>query len=118
MTSPVIQYVSARADRDWVRQAACRDADPAQFTPTIAVTRSKQYFQERAEKEAAARRWCTDCPVLAACAAAADDRREEGVWGGALRHRDHHVGRYVADLLIEQAPPSTRTRGRTAEVAS
>lgn len=48
----------------------------------------------------------------------AENRARRAAKAGALRHRDHHVGRYVADLLIEQAPPSTRTRGRTAEVAS
>lgn len=109
--------VAVQVERGWRDKAACRFAGPARFAPTISGPSARQYDREVAEREAAARRWCASCPVIRSCATAADEMIEVGLWAGSLRRRDHHLGRYVADPLIEQAPASRRTRNY-GEVAS
>lgn len=118
MTAPTVGLDSVTVERDWRDRAACRSADPAEFAPTISTPQARHHHVERAQREAAARRWCASCPVLASCAAMADVNAEEGLWGASLRRKDHHLGRYVADPLIEQAPPSRRTRNYGAVVTS
>lgn len=110
MTAPAVDLDSVSVGRGWRDRAACRFADPAEFAPTISTPQSRQYDRERAERESAALRWCAQCPVVASCSIAADDMAEVGLWGGSLRRKDHHLGRYVADQLIPQAPASRRTR--------
>lgn len=87
--------------------AACRDADPRLFDPTVATPTSRQYPNERAQREAAALRYCAGCPALRVCADEADTHRDGGVRGGSLRHHDANTGGYTADPLIPGAP-STR----------
>ncbi len=110
MSAPTVQLDTVSVERGWRDKAACRFADPAEFAPTISTPRSSQYDRERAEREATALRFCASCPVLRSCGIAADDMAEVGLWAGSIRRKDHHEGRYVADLLIPSAPASRRTR--------
>jgi hypothetical protein len=110
VSAPTLHGDTVTVEREWRDRAACRFADPAEFAPTISTPQSRHYERERAEREAAALRWCASCPVIASCSAMADVNGEEGVWGGSLRRKDHHLGRYVADPLIPEAPASRRTR--------
>jgi hypothetical protein len=114
MSTPTISTAETHRGREWVDQAACRVADPRDFAPAVATSRSSQYDKEREARTATALRWCATCPVLAACARQADLNGEEGLWGASLRTKDHHEGRYVVDRLIEQAPASQRTSNRKA----
>lgn len=66
---------------DWVRQAACRGADPGLFFPSAASA---------VPAEAAA--LCASCPVSSECLGAAG---EYGVWGGRSE-RDRGAGRLPA----------------------
>lgn len=97
---------------------ACRDADPAAFF-TAGIPR-REGAPDRATREnltATAWRYCHGCPLLRVCAAAADDRMEVGLWGGALRRRTHiNAGDYLVDPLIPSAPPSRHTQ--TGEAAA
>lgn len=65
-------------DREWVQDAACRDADPDVFMPS-----------KGAHTEAtAAKAICGRCPVIEECATWALDNGERfGIWGG-LSERD------------------------------
>ncbi len=110
MSAPTVQLDTVTVERGWRDKAACRFADPAEFAPTISTPQARHHHVERAQREAAARRWCASCPVITSCSAMADANGEEGLWGGSLRRKDHHIGRYVADQLISEAPASRRTR--------
>ena len=81
----------------WREHAACAGADPESFSPV------EWWTTDEAEVvEAAARRWCAGCPVLAACARFADTSRHTGLWGGGMRRIKS--GRYVWHPMIEAAP--------------
>lgn len=62
--------------RNWMLQAACRDADPELFYPSDDV-----------ETAPDAEKFCHGCPVAAECLDAALNRNERGVWGGTTEHR-------------------------------
>ncbi len=62
-------------DATWENLAACREVPNAGDT----------FFSEDIGEIAAAKRVCTECPVLAPCLEGALTRREPwGVWGGQL----------------------------------
>ncbi len=62
-------------DRCWEDSAACRGVTHA----------ADMFFSEDLGDIAAAKRICTDCPVLGPCLQGALERREPwGVWGGQL----------------------------------
>lgn len=66
---------ATRLDAGWMDQAACaRHPHPEVFDPDATST-------EQAEALAT----CARCPVIAACAAAADRLDARGVWGGRRR---------------------------------
>lgn len=59
------------ADRSWMADAACRDADPDQWFPSAGLP------------TAMALAVCNGCPVRERCADYADAHYERhGVWGG------------------------------------
>lgn len=69
----------------WADQGMCRDV------PDLFYNSEDEPKSLRRRKEAAAKKLCGQCPVLAECAAHAEENRElYGVWGGmteAERHR-------------------------------
>jgi hypothetical protein len=86
---------------EWQRRAACKTADPDDFTPAYPT----------AEKVAAVRnRYCAGCPVRAQCGIWAASRRQTGIWGG--RYLD---GGVTLDLRGRPAPSAPRrTRAENA----
>lgn len=72
----------------WMREAACRHADPALF------------FPERTDNVAAAvagaRVICGSCPVSGECLRWAVDNDESGVWGGTTERERRRVPRSAA----------------------
>ncbi len=73
----VFHSTSTEAARSWKVFAACRDADPEVFFPT--VQRGVQ-----ADVYAEALRFCARCPVVSDCLASAMDNGDlyDGVFGG------------------------------------
>lgn len=69
----------------WADRGRCRDV------PDLFYNAEDEPKSVRRRKEAAAKKLCEQCPVLAECAAHAQANRElYGVWGGmseAERHR-------------------------------
>ncbi len=66
----------ATVQLSWAVQAACRDADPNYFFPPDGAER-------RAEREALAKRICSQCVVRIDCLELALNRGESyGIWGG------------------------------------
>jgi WhiB family redox-sensing transcriptional regulator len=86
-------------DLAWHQHAACRGADPAQFFPVEDPGRGRN---DRPLAAAAARRWCSQCPVVDTCKAWADAAEEIGVWGGTVRWRDGNRYR-IRNLLQREA---------------
>lgn len=66
--------------REWVLRAACRDEDPDLFLPRESITGA---FLKPPVEQALA--YCEVCPVVAECAAEADESGDVGVWGGRYR---------------------------------
>jgi WhiB family transcriptional regulator, redox-sensing transcriptional regulator len=78
---------------DWRHHAECRTADPELFWPLSA--------SDTETITTAITRYCNRCTVKAECGAYADEHKEPGVWGGALRYLS--AGRYtVATLCAER----------------
>ncbi|MGW7065595.1 WhiB family transcriptional regulator [Streptomyces sp. NPDC054855] len=76
----------------WVERAACRGCDPDTFFPS---GRSP----DDTESEAAAKRLCASCPVVADCLAEALAHEESaGIWGG-LTVRERRELRRVAGTV-------------------
>ena len=65
------------SDEDWRRQAACR-GKTFLFFPIGEV----ETPQQQADREAAARKYCERCPVMATCLNWALENDEYGFWGG------------------------------------
>jgi WhiB family transcriptional regulator, redox-sensing transcriptional regulator len=66
-------------DGSWESRAACRGAESAWFVPPMAGESKDQ----RRERESAARRICSDCPVRQECLDYALRVNEPfGIWGG------------------------------------
>jgi WhiB family redox-sensing transcriptional regulator len=63
----------------WTAMAACRGSEGALFfAPDVSERK-----EERLERELAAKRICTSCPVREECLTNAIDHREShGIWGG------------------------------------
>lgn len=74
-------------ERDWVRQAACRGADPAIF------------FPGRGESTREVKAICRGCPVRAECLTYAIQHGEwHGIWGGLSEHQRRKLrARYPVD---------------------
>ena len=66
--------------RDWTTWAACRGVDPDLFLPRESSTGA---FLKPPVEQALA--YCEVCPVVAECAAEADETGDVGVWGGRYR---------------------------------
>jgi WhiB family transcriptional regulator, redox-sensing transcriptional regulator len=90
---------------EWQLHAACRGADSALFFHPPG-----ERGHARADREAAAKKVCRGCPVLAQCAAHALATREPyGVWGGMTEHERARAlgasrgpwGRRVPEALTE-----------------
>ncbi|WP_232676718.1 WhiB family transcriptional regulator [Nocardioides sp. R-C-SC26] len=74
----------------WHAVAACRKSDPAAWFPRSSDPNHPQRLRALAV--------CGECPVRAACLAAAVERREQwGIWGG------HDFGRHGAPVSPEAA---------------
>lgn len=97
----------------WPDDAACaRVADPEAFAPGTATPSSPHYAAELVARQVTAHTFCAHCPVLHACAGAADDGLEVGLWGGAMRRRSHATGGYTAQPLIAGAPATRHASSR------
>lgn len=68
----------ATSEPEWRHQAACRDADPALFTPAESSVGLLQLRLVSTD-------YCADCPVRIQCGLAADRGQEIGLWAGAYR---------------------------------
>lgn len=66
--------------RNWTLEAACRNEDPDLFLPRESITGA---FLKPPVEQALA--YCRVCPVMAECAAEADETGDVGVWGGTYR---------------------------------
>ena len=71
-------------DRDWMRNAACREVDdPELFFPNAAAGAASETNRRRALHQA--RQFCLPCPVQAECAAYAEQLGiRHGIWGGTF----------------------------------
>ncbi len=67
-------------DREWTRRAACRGADPDLFLPREGP--SGTFLRPPVEE---ALTYCEVCPVIAECAAEAEEYDDHGVRGGVYR---------------------------------
>ncbi|GGJ28906.1 WhiB family transcriptional regulator [Streptomyces brasiliensis] len=66
------------SDWEWQERAACRG-----MSSTVFFSPSGEKGRERRQREERARRICSRCEVIEACATMALDCRERfGVWGG------------------------------------
>ena len=65
---------------EWRGLAACKEADPSIFFPYDPDTDEPLEIEETS---AAAKAWCSMCPVSEECLEEALDKREQrGIWGG------------------------------------
>ncbi|MFE2751599.1 WhiB family transcriptional regulator [Actinosynnema sp. NPDC059335] len=90
--------------------AACRGLKPDQL---------EAFFGDDGERrkpvplrvQAAARRYCAHCPVRRECGDRADERRDEGLWGGVWRWRENNsTGAYQRHPLVSDDGTTTTTR--------
>ncbi len=101
-------------NRDWRRQAACRDTDPETFFPVAEA--GPAYERQVAEAKAV----CAGCPVRAECLNEALARIPEGIAGGltpAERRRlsrGHALQRVTEEELVRVA----RSRAEVAAAGS
>lgn len=90
----------------WQDNAACRGADPRAFD-----IREIHTGREEETIDAAALRYCATCPVIASCAAMADESRHQGLFAGVYRR--HQQGRYVWRIALRGAPEPQLTDRRS-----
>ncbi len=82
--------------------AACRDLDPALFTPA----------QDDGEGIAHARAICAGCPVRLDCLALALATPDcSGIWGGLTRHEREIYARAGTRRVIRREPTPARAPG-------
>lgn len=92
---------------EWQEAAACRTADSSVFFHP-AGERGNQHDA----REAAAKRICAECPVMAECGQAALARREQyGVWGGMTEDERRKI-------LGQRRPGGRRPAAARLEVAA
>ena len=88
------------ATEDWWAGAACREQDASSFF-------APAYFEKRAEKaarEAVAKGFCRQCPVIEACLEFALRMRDpHGVWGGLNEMERRRLVRLRAGELEPRA---------------
>jgi short subunit dehydrogenase-like uncharacterized protein len=112
MTAPTPSDTPAATGRDWIGQAACRDADPAVFTDPADNTELAQALAT-----------CARCPVARTCldTALAHDRNGDlGIWGGttvAVRDQIRAGTLTRDDALHLQTGPYRADRDRTSTLA-
>jgi hypothetical protein len=75
---------------------ACRGADPDQFCQLD----GERWDHAKKRMRVTARRYCSRCPVLAACRRAGEGK-EIGLWGG-VAYSNHGYGERHVDLLRER----------------
>lgn len=63
-------------DPSWRQHAECADAKLSDFYPELDGIGAKKHFQAIVE------RYCSACPVRAACLSTALTNYESGIWGG------------------------------------
>lgn len=80
---------------EWQRDALCRDAKLSDFF----ANDGESGIPTRAR--AAARIYCTDCPVRDLCDEEATARRDHGLWGGKWRDRAPDRASYRITTLID-----------------
>lgn len=91
-----IELCDEHDDRTWWADASCN---------TGGAGLAALFFSEELQDIAAAKRLCSECPVMASCLEGAIARREPfGVWGGQL-------------FLNGKVLASKRRRGRPPKVA-
>lgn len=91
-------------ERNWTVWAACRGADPNLFLPRESSTGS---FLKPPVEQALA--YCRVCPVVAECAAEADEAGDLGVWGGEYRSDRHNNQHHRSKIKAKRR--HARTRG-------
>jgi WhiB family transcriptional regulator, redox-sensing transcriptional regulator len=112
MTAPTPSDTPTATGRDWIAQAACRDADPAVFTDPADDVEVAQALAT-----------CARCPVARRCmdTALAHDRNSDlGIWGGTtveVRDRIRAGTLTRDDALHLQTGPHRPDRDRTPMVA-
>jgi len=85
---------------------ACAEAPSTSFDRlNHAVSTGRRVVEVPQEIKMAAKLYCGECPIMAECAAWADTKREEGLWGGSYRvklsNKDRTRNYLVLDLLPE-----------------
>jgi WhiB family transcriptional regulator, redox-sensing transcriptional regulator len=112
MTAPTPSDTPTVPGRDWIAQAACRDADPAVFTVPADDVEVAQALAT-----------CARCPVARTCLATAlahDQVGDIGIWGGTtVEVRDQiRAGTHTReDALHLQTGPYRPDQDRTPMVA-
>lgn len=64
---------------DWMKRAACKDADPELFFP---APRGEQNKNEEQKKNEEALAYCARCEVVEECLELALKTHAGGIWGG------------------------------------
>lgn len=95
--APIAALLGIAPGDGWEQKAACRGADPDLFSPLMDGERTRHGYPERARLAVA---YCVRCPVLAECRAAAESRKDQGVWASQWRAAPD-AARRVVDV-----PPS------------
>ena len=86
--------------REWATHALCKDKSHLFFAPP------GERRIRRTKREALAKSYCDNCPVLLACRSWARTNREHGFWGGESEEQRAALG----------YPPRSPSRRAVAEV--